>query len=126
MMMKTGTTGVSANFGPDEDLARQTATEWGQRETDADEGEARHEGQDGVQAEVALGQAGEHADGQQGQDVVDDGGAEDDPREGSVEHAHLSQHAAGDADARGRQREADERGRQAPPRPWPGRWRCPR
>ncbi len=58
---------------------------------------------------VTLGQAGEKTDGQQGQDVVHDGRAQDDAGEGSVEHAHLGEHAAGDADAGGREGQADER-----------------
>ena len=112
MTMKTGTTGVSANLGQTKTLRGRRRPSGARARPMPTKARPATQRQDGVDAEIALGEAGEQADGQQRQDVVDDGGAKDDPREGSVEHPHLGQHATGDADAGGRQREADEHRRE--------------
>ena len=58
-----------------------------------------------------VGDPRDEADEDQREDVVDDGSAKHDPREGPIQDAHLGEHATRDPDAGRRQGQADEGGR---------------
>ena len=93
---------------PGEDLARQAPGSPRDREAESDEADAGDRHEQRRCRQVAGRRTGDDADEDERQDVVDDGGTEDDARERPVEDAHVGQHAAGDADAGRRQRQADE------------------
>ena len=111
---------------PGEHLPLDAAGATGCRESEPDQPERRHQDEERGLGLLAGGRAGHESDRDQGEDVVDHRGAEDDARERLVEHAQLAEDPARDPDARGAQGEADERGRldlgpDRQPEPDPGR-----
>ena len=110
MRMNAGTSGVSANSGQVNTSrlsprARRAAAN--PRPTSPMAATATSSVDAG---QVALRRPGHDADEDEGEHIVDDRRAQDDPRERPVEDAHVGQHPTGDADARRGQRQADERG----------------